>query len=134
MARYVVDSDTLSYVLQRKGHAIARFAEAVRARAEIYLCPVVYYQIRRGLLDKGAVRQLQEFRTMVGNFLWADIDRSMWDDAAEIWVACRRRGRPHEDDADLLIAAYARHLQATLVTNNTADFEDLGLRLANWVM
>ncbi len=57
----------------------------------------------------------------------------MWNYAAQVWARFRSRGRPLDDDADLLIAAYARQLQATLVTNNTRDFEGLGVRLANWI-
>jgi len=56
----------------------------------------------------------------------------MWQKAAQTWVIVRSRGRPHEDDADLLITVYTRQHQATLVTNNTADFRDLGVDVTNW--
>ena len=56
----------------------------------------------------------------------------MWEKAAQTWATVRSRGRPHDDDADLLIAVYTRQLQATLVTSNTADFQDLGVQLTNW--
>jgi len=52
-------------------------------------------------------------------------------DAAQLWADRRRQGRPH-DDADLLIAAFTRLLRATLVTNNTVDFADLGVPLVDW--
>lgn len=133
MDRFVLDSDTITYVLQKKGSVAAHLAEATKANAEIYLCPVVYYQVRRGLLEKGATRQLREFDARTASLLWADFERPMWDDAARTWVACRRRARPHDDDADLLIAAYARHHRATVVTTNSADFEDLEVRLVNWL-
>lgn len=133
MARFVLDSDTISYILQRRREVLAQLAEAVRRNAQIFLCPIVYFQVRRGLLHKGAERQLRDFDGFALGLKWADFDRPMWDDAAQTWAKLRRRGRPYEDDADLLIAAYARRLRATLVTNNTRDFEDLDVPLANWL-
>ena len=130
--RFVLDSNIISGVLRRNPVVIARVAEASRSNARVYLCPVVYYEVRRGLLERSASRQLQEFESLAASLLWADFGRAMCDDAAQTWAACRRRGRPHEDDADLLIAAYARQLAATLVTINTDDFADLGVPLANW--
>jgi predicted nucleic acid-binding protein len=45
----------------------------------------------------------------------------------------RRQGRPH-NEADLLIAAFTRRLRATVVTNNTADFMDLGVSVVDWTV
>jgi len=131
--RFVLDSNIISRILRRDVRVASRLIDASKANARVYLCPVVYYEVRRGLLERGASRQLGEFDALASTLIWEEFERPMWEGAASTWADCRRRGRPH-DDADLLIAAYARHLQATLVTNNTADFEDLGLRLANWVM
>ena len=55
----------------------------------------------------------------------------MWVEAAGLWADRRRHGRTH-DDADLLIAAFARRLRATLVTNNTADFTDRDVPVIDW--
>jgi len=133
VARFVLDSDTITYILQRQDRVVARLAEAAQANADICLCPVVYYQVRRGLLHKGARRQLREFDSLARMLVWVDFERPMWEAAARTWATSRSRGRPHDDDADLLIAAYASHLRATLVTNNTRDFEGLGIPLRNWV-
>jgi predicted nucleic acid-binding protein len=130
--RFVLDSNIISRILRQDRRVVPRLAEAATSNATIYLCPVVYFEVRRGLLERAASRQLRDFDHLARTLLWADFERAIWDDAAQLWVACRARGRPH-DDADLLIAAYARHFQATLVTNNTGDFEDLGTPLVNWV-
>jgi predicted nucleic acid-binding protein len=53
-------------------------------------------------------------------------------DAAQLW-ADRRFGRTH-DDADLLIAAFARRLRATVVTNETGDFSDLEVPFVDWMV
>ena len=53
----------------------------------------------------------------------------MWDAAARAWARVRSSGPPHDDDADLLIAAFTRALRATFVTNHGSDFAHLGLPL-----
>lgn len=133
MARFVLDSDTLTYILQRRDDVLGRFEEAVRARAQIYFCPMVYYEVRRGLIHRGAQAQLRKFDSLARQLLWAEFRRPMWEKAAHMWATVRSWGRPHDDDADLLISAYTRHLRATLVTNNAADFQDLDVQLTNWV-
>ena len=63
---------------------------------------------------------------------WMDFERRMWGDAADLYASSRQQGLPHSD-SDLLIAAFARALDATLVTNNTSHFQHLGVSLLNWV-
>jgi predicted nucleic acid-binding protein len=131
--RFVLDSNIISRILRRDVRVTSRLIDTAKTNARVYLCPVVYYEVRRGLLERGARRQLGEFDALASTLIWEDFEHPMWEGAATTWADCRRRGRPR-DDADLLIAEYARHLQATLVTSNTGDFEDLGVRLANWVV
>ena len=42
MARFVLDTDTISYILQQREPVFARLAKAVEDDADIYLCPMVY--------------------------------------------------------------------------------------------
>lgn len=52
---------------------------------------------------------------------------------ADIRTALERRGTPIGAN-DLLIAAHARSLQLTLVTNNVKEFERVdGLQVENWI-
>jgi tRNA(fMet)-specific endonuclease VapC len=132
MARLVLDADTITYILQRRPTVVARLAAAVRENSEVYLCPVVYYQVRRGLLAKQAQRQLLEFEAFAQRLTWIDVPRPVWADAALLWARVRAHGRPHDDDGDLLIAAYARWLQATVVTNNVRDFAALDVTCVTW--
>ena len=97
------------------------------------MCPVVFYELWRGLRYRGADRQLAELDAFARALQWVDYDRTMWVDAAGLWAEQRRVGRP-ADDADLLTAAFARRLRATLVTNNTSDFVDLGLPVVDWTL
>ena len=133
MASLVLDTNTISRVLRRDATVLTRLEEAAASGDDLYMCPVVFYELRRGLEYRDARRQLDDLDAFTRPLQWRDYDRSMWTDAAQLWADRRRHGRPH-DDADLLIAAFTRRLRARLVTNNTADFADLGVPLVDWTV
>jgi tRNA(fMet)-specific endonuclease VapC len=97
------------------------------------MCRVVFYELRRGLTYRDARRQLDDLDAFTRTLRWLDYERGMWVDAARLWAERRCQGRPH-NDADLLIAAFTRRLRATVVTNNTADFMDLGVSVVDWTV
>lgn len=73
--RLVLDSDTLSFALRKDVGVRSRMQRAIAEEAELYLCPVVYYEVRRGLLDKNAIRQMKLLDELVeGALLWRDVD------------------------------------------------------------
>ena len=131
MARFVLDTNVVSQILRRNATALANLQESAERDDDLFMCPVVFYELWRGLRYRTANRQLTELQAFSRTLQWVEYDRVMWEDAAGLWADQRRRGRPC-DDADLLIAAFARRLRATLVTNNTADFVDLGLPVVDW--
>lgn len=133
MARFVLDTNLISQILRRNVTALARLGEAADHDDDLFMCPVVFYELWRGLTYRGADRQLEELNAFARTLQWIDYDRPMWVEAATLWADRRRRGRPH-DDADLLIAAFTRRLRATLVTNNTADFTDLDVAIVDWTV
>jgi predicted nucleic acid-binding protein len=127
LARLVLDTNIVSQILRRNALVLTRLGEAA-GHDDLFMCPVVFYELWRGLTYREADRQLGELNTFARTLQWIDYDRAMWIEAAGLWATRRRRGQTH-DDADLLIAAFVRRLRATLVTNNTADFTDLDLLL-----
>ncbi len=133
MARFVFDTNVISQILRRNAAALAHLREASENDDDLFMCPVVFYELWRGLRHRGADRQLAELNAFARALQWVDYDRTMWVEAAELWADQRRRGRTF-DDADLLIAAFTRRLRATLVTNNTADFVDLDLPIVDWTV
>jgi tRNA(fMet)-specific endonuclease VapC len=61
-----------------------------------------------------------------------DFPASAAKDHAETRVALERVGK-RTGGYDLLIAAHARHIKATLVTNNESEFRRVpGLSVQNW--
>ena len=133
MARFVLDTNTVSQILRRNAAVLARLGEAADDGDDLYMCPVVFYELWRGLAYRDARRQLEDLDAFTRTLHWVDYERAMWADAARLWADRRRQGRTH-DDADLLIATFAGRLRATLVTNNTADFADLGVPLVDWTV
>lgn len=133
MARFVLDTNTVSQILRRNATVLPRLGEAADRDDDLYMCPVVFYELWRGLSYRDARRQLDDLEAVTRTLQWVDYERAMWVDAARLWADRQRQGRPH-DDADLLIAAFARRLRATLVTNNTADFADLGVPVVDWTV
>ena len=133
MARFVLDTNIVSQILRRNVTALAHLREAADNDDDLFLCPVVFYELWRGLRYRGADRQLDELTAFARTLQWIDYDRDMWTQAAELWAIRRQRGRTH-DDADLLIAAFARKLRATLVTNNVTDFVGLDLPIVDWTV
>ncbi len=130
MAYYVYDSSTVSLILRRDPRVRIKVDQI--AYPDIILgCPVVYYEVRRGLLAKDAEKQLDRFDSLFRTFIWQDYGPDDWALASRLWAERRSRGRPVAD-ADLLIGVYARLRNAILVTDNEKDFADLDIRIENW--
>jgi tRNA(fMet)-specific endonuclease VapC len=111
---------------------VERRTEAtLAANATIILSPIVYYEVKRGLLKRDAKKQTEFFERLIPKFAWQDFEWDDWELAAHLWVERTKIGRPIED-ADLLIAAQAKRLGAILVTDNADDFGDLGVKIENW--
>lgn len=131
MTVYVLDTNIVSLILRRDPMAIARFSESAVPENIFIGCPLVWFEIRRGLLKRDAKQQLARFEMLFSTFHWQDYTAADWALAATLWVDRFKVGLPVAD-ADLLIAAFARERNAVLVTNNVADFAQLGITLETW--
>ena len=130
---YLLDTNVVTQLLKRNPRVVERYRRALELGEQIYFSAVVYYEIKRGLLHLGAEKQLRQLDEEFKNVLyWAPVSDATWDRAAHLWAECRRQGKPHDDDGDLLIAAQAYPLGAVVVTRNTRDFIDLQIGVENW--
>lgn len=101
----------------------------VAASATVYLSEVADYEVRRelirliqaGQLPASRLNRLNQLTTL---FLYLPVTTVMWQRAAEFWADARSRGLPTASsaalDGDVLIAAQAAEIQATVVTTNAA--------------
>lgn len=130
-SRYVFDSNIITAILRKEQTTVERVAAALQSNAEFLLCPVVFYEVYRGLLHKDARKQRPFFLQYVNTFTWEDITRDDWEAAAQRWAKVRSQGYQSRD-ADLLVAVYAERRGATVVTDNVQHFAPLGVSFENW--
>ena len=95
---------------------------------------IVAAEIRFGLV-KGVAKQMQfQIEALLENLDILALDAPVDTHYAEIRANLEKRGLPISAN-DLLIAAHARSLNLTLVTNNTGEFERVpGLKLEDWLI
>ena len=60
MARFVLDTNIVSQILRRNAAALARLSEAADHDDDLFMCPVVFYELWRRLSYRGADRQMRE--------------------------------------------------------------------------
>ncbi|MBL8161907.1 MAG: PIN domain-containing protein [Anaerolineae bacterium] len=131
MTGYVLDTNILSLILRRNANLDARLKAIIRPENIIWGCPIVWYELRRGLLANDAKMQMRLFEELFATFNWDDFTRADWSLAANWWMKRRNAGLP-VSDADLMIAVFAYNRDAVLVTNNAKDFQLLDVHLENW--
>lgn len=128
---YVLDTNIVSLWLRHDGKVSTRLRQTLTPDNVVIACPIVWYEVRRGLLAKGATIQLKGLENLFASFMWQDYIHADWLLAADLWKQRRAMGIPVAD-ADLLIGVFARNRTAILVTNNEKDFVHLGVRIENW--
>ena len=131
MTFYVLDTNIISLLLRGDPVVTARFRSSLIPENLVIACPLVWYEIRRGLLKRDARRQTSHFEELFQTFIWQDYTIADWTLATELWAIRQTQGLPIAD-ADLLIAVFARKRSAILATNNESDFQALGVRIENW--
>ncbi len=131
MTFYVLDTNIVSLILRRDAPTLKRFEAILVPDNLIIACPLVWYEVRRGLLKRDAQRQMRRFLELFATFAWQDYTQADWALAADLWAERHKQGLPIED-ADLVIGAFARSRSAVLATNNASHFQRLGIIIEDW--
>jgi tRNA(fMet)-specific endonuclease VapC len=132
MARYMLDTDTCSYVMKRSNQTVVKRLRRVPV-ADVCISVITKSELLFGV--EVSPRQVQD-ATALQAFLPHVEVLEFPDDAAphyaQIRADLKKRGQMIGAN-DLFIAAHARSLGLRLVTNNTAEFGRVkGLTLDNW--
>jgi tRNA(fMet)-specific endonuclease VapC len=132
MPRYMLDTDTCSYVMKRSNDAVLKRLQQVPV-SDVCISVITKAELLFGV-ELSPRRQQDE--VALNAFLRYVEVLDFPDDAsphyAKIRADLRTRGKMIGAN-DLLIAAHARSLSLTLVTNNTREFGRVhNLAIENW--
>ena len=133
-ARYMLDTDTCSYIMKRSSRTVVKRLRAVPV-TDVCISVITKSELLYGV--EVSPRRMQD-ATALQAFLPHVEVLEFPDDAAthyaQIRADLKRRGQMIGAN-DLFIAAHARSLGLRLVTNNTAEFGRVkGLTLENWTI
>ena len=131
--RYLFDTNLLSALVK---HPVSRLAERVAALDREAFCTsmIVACELRYGTLKKGSSRLTDKVDNLLAQVKVLPLDAQVDPHYAEVRVALEKAGQPIGHN-DLLIAAHARALGLTLVTDNVREFSRVpGLAVENWLM
>ena len=132
MPRYMLDTDTCSYVMKRSSEPLLRKLQKVPV-TDVCMSVITKSELLYGV--EVSPRRTADAAALAAFLPYVEVvDFS--DDAAshyaEIRADLKRRGALIGAN-DLFIAAHARCLGLTLVSNNTAEFGRVkGLAIENW--
>jgi tRNA(fMet)-specific endonuclease VapC len=133
MIECVLDTNTLSEVLAQRDAAVMKHArQYVRSHGVVQFSAITRYEIVRGHRLRGSMKLLQSFERFCEHNRVLPVNDVVLDIAADLWCQARRTGES-SDDADLIIAATAIHVDCVLVTSNLKHFEWISsLRISDW--
>ncbi|MBI3492865.1 MAG: type II toxin-antitoxin system VapC family toxin [Acidobacteria bacterium] len=134
MARYMLDTDTCSYIMKRSSQTVIKRLRVIPV-SDVCISVVTKSELLYGV--EVSPRRMQD-ATALHAFLPHVEVLAFREDAAthyaQIRADLKRTGRMIGAN-DLFIAAHARSLGLRLVTNNTAEFGRVkGLTLENWTL
>ncbi len=132
MSRYLLDTNIISDLMRNpRGKAARRIAMA----GEDSICTsiIVAAELRYGCAKSGSLRLLKAVEDLLGEIEVLPFEIPADADYGEIRAELEMVGKAIGGN-DLLIAAHARALGATMVTANVQEFERVqGLKVENWL-
>ncbi|MDR3279479.1 MAG: PIN domain-containing protein [Synergistaceae bacterium] len=133
MTIFALDTNIVSGLLKRDVQIYRAFMEETDKGNVCIIPPIVYYEIRRGLLAIDAGNRMKLFKELCLELVVGEMEIAMWNEAARMYANLRKAGNVLED-ADLFIAAFCVIGGYTLVTRNTKHFTRIsGLEYVNWM-
>ena len=130
---YLLDTNICIYIIKRKPQAAIERLRQIPFN-ELYISAITIaeleYGIRKSSFPDKNQSALNEFLTP---FSLLDFDRSATIEYGIIRSELEKKGIPI-GPLDMLIAAHAKSLNFTLVTNNEREFSKVnGLHVENWI-
>lgn len=128
---YLIDTDTVIHALKGHPKVVERFAD--RAESPKAISVITYGELAYGAMKSGRMQEnLARVRRVGETFPVVEVTKAVMETFGSLKADLGSEGRPL-DDFDLVIAATALTMHATVVTNNERHFRRVpGLRVENW--
>ena len=129
---YLLDTNILSAVVKQPDGQVTQRMSTLGNHA---FCTsiIVACELRYGIHKKGSPNLTAKIEKLLAKMTVLPLDGAGDVHYAEVRVALEKIGQPIGHN-DLLIAAHARSLGLTLVTDNTGEFSRVpGLAVENWL-
>jgi tRNA(fMet)-specific endonuclease VapC len=134
MPRFMLDTDTCSYIMKRSQPLVLKRLQSVPVD-DVCMSVVTKAELLYGV--EVSPRRAQDARALAAFLPYVEV-LDLTDDASTHYAEIRADLKKHGmmiGANDLFIAAHARAQGLTLVTNNVAEFERVrGLSLENWTL
>ncbi len=130
--RYVVDTNIWIAFLRKNPKVRTRLREKLAQRHEICVIPMVYYELLRGLEKRRDIESINFIKKFWATLSYYECTKQIWDEAIHLWVTTIRQNTMPGDN-DILIAAFAIQLSATVVSRNVRHFSVFQLSIENWI-
>ena len=127
---YLLDTNVISDLSRNVSIVVANRNQKLRQGHSLVLCLPVYYESLRGLLKKKATSQIVGLNALKAALEWQVAIEQDWLEATQLWANADNKGK-RLSDIDILIAAIALRLNATLVSSDT-DFDVLPIKREDW--
>ncbi len=130
---YLLDTDTCAFILRRSSPALLERIQAVALRQQAVSTITVAELLYGVQVSSRKKANRLAVDALIRHLAVLDWPRMAAEHYADIRADLKKRGQLIGSN-DLLIAAHARSIDATVVTNNVKDFGRVkGLRVENWM-
>lgn len=129
---YLLDTNICVYVIRKRPESVYRRLSRIGERG-VAISVITAFELEVGALRAQGSHYSEAVRLFIAELPVLPIDDSTRAPYGQLRTALERRGEII-GAYDMLIAAHALVLDATLVTNNEKEFKRVkGLRIENWV-
>lgn len=128
---YLLDTNICVYIIRRRPDAVYRRLSRTAGQT-VAISVVTAFELEIGALRVQGQHYSEAVRLFIGEFPVLPLENSARKFYGQLRTALERRGE-RIGAHDMLIAAHALALDATLVTNNEKEFWRIkGLSIENW--
>ena len=133
MKMSLLDTNIITAFLKGNTTVVKRVEQYINEYESLTISIISYYEILRGLKALGSKKKFQAFNRFMNDCEVEELERSVIEKAAEIYVELKNQGKLVED-ADIFVAATALDKGFVVITDNEKHFKRIkGLEVENWL-